>query len=245
VHRKDFLRVEIPACVTKISYNAFGGCYRLTEVVNRSSDFTVVKGDGNGNGSVGYYALAVYNGAGEFPTKIVEKEGWIFFDEGEKKTVVGYTGTAKELVISGEATAIKSYAFYGCDLTGLTVGSNILTVGKRAFYACAALEKVEIHAQTVRENAFSLCKNLREVIVYNEVKELGNDCFSACSSLQSVTLGVGLEWLNAYCFYNCTALTEIKFSGLKEAWGQIRKGNLWNYLVPATQVICADGAVDL
>ena len=52
--------VEIGASVTSIGAEAFYGCYKLVEVINKSSHITVEKGS-TYNGYVGYYALSVSN----------------------------------------------------------------------------------------------------------------------------------------------------------------------------------------
>jgi hypothetical protein len=53
--------VTIPSSMTNIETDAFSGCKNLKMVINYSNSFSVTKGDGWENGSVGKYAETVIN----------------------------------------------------------------------------------------------------------------------------------------------------------------------------------------
>ena len=76
--------------------------------------------------------------------------------------------------------------------------------------------------QTIKEQQYSKNLNIREITISANVTEIG-----------------------AFAFYNCTNLTKIKYKGTTTEWMAIKKGDHWNYGVPAKFVTCTDGDVTL
>ena len=64
-------------------------------------------------------------------------------------------------------------------------------------------------------------------------------------AIKSVIIPATITRIEDYAFYFCTKLNHIIFNGTVEQWNAISKGKDWNYEVPATKVICADGEVTL
>lgn len=60
-------------------------------------------------------------------------------------------------------------------------------------------------------NAFSQEYTIKEVIIPDSVKTIGESSFSGCTSLQKVTIGKGVETIEKEAFFDCESLTEINF----------------------------------
>lgn len=59
------------------------------------------------------------------------------------------------------------------------------------------------------EGAFSECRNLRNLTLPEDLKEIGANAFASCESLTEVELPDGLEVLGCGSFQGCTSLTTI------------------------------------
>ena len=134
--------VTIGESVTTIGNYAFEYCCRLVEVYNKSS-LNITKGS-SGNGYVGYYALAVYTS--EYVSKVsTDANGYIIYNDGADKILVGYVGEQTDLIIPNGITQINRYAFFKCsNLISVTFGENSLldAIGKYAFFECTSLTSV-------------------------------------------------------------------------------------------------------
>ena len=139
----SLVSVVIGASVVSIGENAFCECYRLVEVINKSTYITLQKG-GEDHGGVGYYALAVYNSDSAVTESRLVKDGeCIVYTEAAEKVLVGYTGTARSVVLPSYITKINSRAFYDCDdLLAVVIGEGVTSIGAYAFEDCDSLENV-------------------------------------------------------------------------------------------------------
>ncbi|NLC33376.1 MAG: leucine-rich repeat protein [Clostridiales bacterium] len=109
-------------------------------------------------------------------------------------TITGYTGTQINLVIP---TLIE-----GVSVTG---------IGIRAFYMRTELLSVTIPfgVKTIRDSAFSGCKNLTSVSIPSSVNYIEESAFSDCSSLTSVNIPSGVTTIEYRTFAGCTSLTSV------------------------------------
>ena len=91
-------------------------------------------------------------------------------------------------VINGK-NVIRIYdnAFMQCSVSTVTLPDTLVTIGRRAFYGCNNLTKIEIPAS---------------------VTEIGGSAFNNCENLEEVILHEGLEAINSEAFKN-TALKSI------------------------------------
>jgi hypothetical protein len=128
--------------VETIDPYVFSDCYRLVEVVNKSTHITVAKGSSS-NGYVGRYALAVYNSGDAFTSKLSNDNGYIVYTDGNEKILVGYNGTETDLVLPSYITKINQYAFRDCDgVTSVEIGESVTSIGWGVFYNCYNLTSV-------------------------------------------------------------------------------------------------------
>jgi hypothetical protein len=100
---------------------------------------------------------------------------------------------------------------------------NATTIAVRAFYRCPSITSV----------------NIPSVIA------IGEYAFQDCTALGSIALPDSTFSIGKSAFQGCTALTNIAFAGTVEQWNAIILDRWWNHEVPATEVVCSDGVVQL
>ena len=129
--------------------------------------------------------------------KLTNAEGFVYQigDDG-CAVVVGYTGSAKDLVIPEEldsipVAAIGDQAFaYNKSIKTAVIPGCVRSVGVNAFEFCTGLTSVEIREGTeeMKHGVFWYCENLKDVSVPMSVRSMGQAVFFACDSLKTVTL---------------------------------------------------------
>ena len=111
-------------------------------------------------------------------------------------TVTGLAKVTDTLVIpssvtiSGKVykvTAIQDKAFYrNEDIVNVTIGNNVVNVGKYAFYQCSGLET----------GAFTQCPNLENVTLPSSIRKIGAKAFYQCTSIKIFKInGSALEYV--------------------------------------------------
>ncbi len=91
--------------------------------------------------------------------------------------------------VTYKVSGIQEDAFRGCvELTDVTIGAYVTTIGNRAFMSCISLTNVTLGDYVIT---------------------LGSEAFSGCSNLASVTLGSGLAQIGANAFNGCDALASV------------------------------------
>ncbi len=153
--------ITIPNGVTNIGEGAFSDCTKLVEVINKSS-LNITKGSSD-YGYIGYYAKEVHKGE----SKIVNKDGYLFYTYEGTNYLLGYVGDDTKLILpesyNGENYEIYWYAFYNCSsLTSVVIGDSVTAIGEYAFY---------------------ICSNLTSVVIPNNVTSIGSYTFYMCSDL--------------------------------------------------------------
>lgn len=110
-------------------------------------------------------------------------------------TVIGYEGTANEIVIPSvfgdkRVTGIERRAFFGRDITEVVISDGIGVIGTEAFSNCYELNSVSIpqSVTTIEQNAFLSCTSLVSVHIPKGVNYVGEGAFAACSSLTNITV---------------------------------------------------------
>ena len=73
-------------------------------------------------------------------------------------------------------TAIQDKAFYrNEDIVNVTIGNNVVNVGKYAFYQCSGLETVKFGKRVAIINtcAFTQCPNLENLTLPSIIRKIG------------------------------------------------------------------------
>jgi hypothetical protein len=108
-----------------------------------------------------------------------------------------------------------SGAFSDCkNLTSVTIGSGVTSIGDCAFSNCTSLINVTIGSgvTSIGGNAFQGCVGLGSVTIPNSVKSIGVSAFSGCNNLTRVTIGSGVTSIGYKAFEGCTSLTSVTFA---------------------------------
>ena len=121
--------VTIPNSVTSIGEYAFYGCMGLKKIFNNSS-LLLSKGY-TSNGYIAYYANAIYNNVS------VEGDYKLCRDNNGDRYVCGYLGSEKNISLPINIVGIADYALDDCSgLTSITIPNSVKNIGDYAFYGC-------------------------------------------------------------------------------------------------------------
>ena len=155
-------------------------------------------------------------------------------------TITGYLGDSSDLVIPATynnkpIVAIDEEVFSGdFDLTTVKFeeGSELATIGNKAFYNCDSLETIELPATVteIGESAFEECVALTSVVYSGTSFSLGNGAFSGCiklvdfdttkvtafgsnclqgTAITSAVIATDITSINEGVFKDCVALTSV------------------------------------
>lgn len=133
---------------------------------------------------------------------------------------------------------IDSEAFRDGDITSISFGRNIVSVGTRAFYGCESLASVTMggSVRDIRDEAFRYCVRLADVdltgvvtigfesfrdcrsfgtiAVPDSVTDMGGGAFYLCRSARSVDIGSGIDALPERSFGYCSSLGSVDITGI-------------------------------
>ena len=74
--------------------------------------------------------------------------------------------------------------------------------------------------QSIGNNAFAMCPNLKSVVIGEGLIELGLCCFGGCAELESIQLPDSLETVNDFVFARCAKLQEVVFGSKLQSIGK-------------------------
>ena len=110
-------------------------------------------------------------------------------DYNDYSGIVSIPNTVTHDGVTYMVTGIRDYAFCDCkDLTAVTIGGYVTSIGYKAFEGCSALTKV---------------------VISDYVMAIGDRAFNGCSAMKSVTLGYGVKSIGNSAFAGCPALTDV------------------------------------
>ena len=229
--------VTIPDSVTTIGTYAFAGCTSLTTVTFGNNSQLTTIGDG-----------AFYE-CNELQYNVYDNAKYLGSDENPYLALIENTRIdITSCTIHSNTRVIAGGAFDGCDsLTSITIPSSVTTIGEHAFSGCTSLTSITIpdSVTTIGDGAFSACWSLTSITIPDSVTSIGQSAFFHCTSLTSITIPDSETTIGDYAFSACWSLTSITFEGTVAEWNAVSKGTMWNFQLPATEVICSDGVVKL
>lgn len=207
------ISVTMPNSLTSIGASAFSGCSGLTSLTIPSSVTSI--GGSAFDGCSGLTAVNISDIASWYKVKFGNSSAnplscahHLYLNEEE----------IKELVVPEEVTSLNGYAFYGCSgLTSVTIPVAMTSIGSEAFMGCTQLNTVYLNSDNIvsaaRESSTSLNKyfgnQVKDYILGNDVKSIGDFAFSGCSGMTSLTMPNSLTSIGISAFSSCSGLTSI------------------------------------
>ena len=178
--------------------------------------------------------------------------------------------SVKNVIISDNVNSIGYAAFSGCtnlvtlnisigiekigneafayckNLSNVIIPNTVTYIGNYAFSNCSNIENITIPSSitSIGYGTFSSCTELKSIIIPDSVISIDDWAFSLCESIESITIPDSVVSIGDYVFLGCDNLSEIKYDGVVEQWRMLNFW-IWNYNIPATQVICSDGTAPI
>ena len=107
-------------------------------------------------------------------------------------------------------TGINIGAFYGCDVTSVTMPNTITWIGSGAFMECSQLTSITIPDIThICDRVFQGCTGLTSITIPNTVTEIWQLAFAECTGLTSIYIPSGVTEIQEAPLMGCENLTEI------------------------------------
>ena len=220
--------VTIPSSTTNIYSvpDAFSRCDNLTEIVVNANN--PIYSSQEGILYVKKKSQVIYCSRGltsvTIPSSVTDIGGKAF--EG----CIKFTS----VTIPSGVTNIGNDAFAECaGLTSVTIPSSVISIGASAFFLCSELKRVDIgdleawcgisfkipegfawHNSTANplyyaEHLYLKGKEVKDLVLPDGVKSIGNDVFYGCSGLISVSIPNGVTNVGANAFADCGGLTSV------------------------------------
>ena len=137
-----------------------------------------------------------------------------------------WSDNVKTVKFAGDITGIGSSAFRGCSsLESIEIPNSVTSIGEYAFSGCRSLKNVYITDLSawcrITFNSISanpLCnggtlylngKEVKDLVIPDDVTKIGKRAFSGCSSLSSVTIPNSVTSIGDSAFYNCSNLSSV------------------------------------
>ena len=193
--------INIPNNVTTIEQGAFNGCSKLAEI-NLSDNLTTI-----GQGAFNYcYDLTEIT----IPSSVtsISPGGYAFYN------CTGLTHVTMNCNVPNSCfyTSSSSSPFYYCrNLSSVTLGEGITSIGNMAFYSATWLTEITLPSTvtSIGSQAFRSCTNLVSITIPSGVTSISEDMFYGCTGLTEVNLPNTITSIKSQAFYGCIGLTEI------------------------------------
>lgn len=176
--------IIIPECVTRIGWSTFSGCSALTNV--------------------------------SIPGSVTIIEPYAFYN----------CSSMESVSIPGSVTSIGYYAFFGCSsLLSVEFGAGVMSIGDYVFKGCSSLTSV--YAESLEgwlglsfngfvsnpmdyaENLYIDGELLTELVIPDNVTNIGHAAFRNCGSLTSVVISDSVNSIGASAFEGCSSLFSV------------------------------------
>ncbi|MBQ7034814.1 MAG: leucine-rich repeat domain-containing protein, partial [Clostridia bacterium] len=134
------------------------------------------------------------------------------FSEPDMAPWYAHRANISRLELADGITSIGKLAFYDCAaLVGADIPKKVKTIGDMAFAGCTSLESVWMPGvETLGEYAFSRCFALKSVNLPEGLRTIGYAAFYRCESLQSICVPAGVTEMGGSVFAYCAGLLEAK-----------------------------------
>lgn len=119
----------------------------------------------------------------------------------------------KSVKLPNDLQLIGSYSFYDCEsLVSINIPTNTKYIGNNAFYNSGLVNVViPDNVVNIGESAFRKSKDLVSVQLPDQLNRIYKYAFMDCTSLKSLYLPAGIEFIGNAAFAGCTGLEKIEF----------------------------------
>ncbi|MBQ3234984.1 MAG: leucine-rich repeat domain-containing protein [Clostridia bacterium] len=204
-------KLIIPERVTSIGKYAFEYCFSLTSIIIPDSVVSIGKRALNKCDSLADIEVGnnnnIYKSVGG---SLYSKEGFTLI-----QYALGRMDSSFTIPDGVSNIAVGAFA-YSEFLTSVTIGNDVKSIEKEAFYNCSSLVTVafEDNSQltSIGDYAFSDCSKLASIEIPSGVTSIDNYAFCECSSLAAVAFedNSQLTSIGDYAFELCSLLTSIE-----------------------------------
>ena len=187
--------LAIPSTVTKIGYNAFEGCSKLTSVTMPQ---TVTEIENN-----------AFKGCSKLTNVTI----------GSDVTSIGQNAfqncpSLTTITIPDKVTSIGNEAFQNCpSLTTITIPDKVTSIGNEVFKNCTSLTTLTIGkgVSSIPTGAFAGCSSLESITINStSLNNIAWDAFKNCTELTSLTIGksvANINFISSYSLSNINTVT--------------------------------------
>ena len=235
--------VSLPESLTTINNGAFKECSKLTSIdipnkVTELNDYTFANCTSLKNVSIGSSCTSISSTAfvgtssidritvSEDNKNLTAVDG-VLYNKDMTTLVLYPKNCSGEFAVPDTVTTIADYAFDNSpNITKVTIGKNVKTIGTGAFRNCKSLETVVFEdsdtiKKTIGNYAFNNCPALSKVDFGNAVKSIGSYSFAVNKLIESIEFPDSLESIgdNAFTTYTDGSYVENKLKSVKFGTG--------------------------
>ena len=211
--------IDIPNKVTKLNDNTFSNCSSLKNVSIGSGCTSISTTAFDGTFSIDRITVSEDN-------KNYTVVDGVLYNKDMTTLVLYPKNRSGEFAVPDTVTTIANSAFDSSpNLTKVTIGKNVKTIGASAFGECKSLKTVifedsDTVQKTICDYAFYKCPVLTTVDFGNAVKSIGNYAFYSCQSLNKLDFSKNsVKTSGDYAFTVCKSLESIEFPDSLESIG--------------------------
>ena len=141
----------------------------------------------------------------------------------------------EEVIIENAAISIQEEAFADCPkLEKISVGNSVISIANNAFKGCAALKEVHIadadswcniifanesaNPLTIAHELYLDGEPLKNVVLTDAVKKIGDYAFDSCSTIESVEMSGSIVSIGTDAFKDCTKINKVNYTGNIADW---------------------------
>ena len=224
---KEITKVVIPNTVTTIGEKAFYNCWALAEV--KLGDAVVSIGDDAFGFAKALKTIDIPDSVKTIGAEAFARSALTEISIGKDVAAIGDSAfldceSLKAINVAAGNAVYSSKDGVLFDKSGETliqypsakegtvyvVPDGVKTIGVKAFYQNAILEKVELSNSviSIEKAAFSYSQ-IKNITLGNSLESIAEAAFERCTNLENVTFPGTLKTIGKAAFYLCTSITEV------------------------------------
>lgn len=142
----------------------------------------------------------------------IQDEDGVWYNNEEKTILLNAPQTLpREYTICDSVIEIGSYAFYKSNLTIITMGSNVETIGKEAFAENLALNSVEFNdkLKNIDEKAFYSIWGITNITFPESLECIKEYAFGSCVFLKNISIPSSVQFIEKTAFFDTPWLNSL------------------------------------